>query len=310
MTSAEIPFSASSQPRHVAIIMDGNNRWAKERRLPGVAGHRAGVESVRAVVETCARRGVEVLTLFAFSSENWRRPEDEVGALMRLFLLALQREVKKLHKNNIRLRIIGDRQKFSKILQQHMLKAEELTASNDRMTLVIAANYGGRWDIVQATRQLAGLVATNQLQPADISDQHLERFISLGDLPPPDLCIRTAGEKRISNFLLWQFAYTEFYFAEEYWPDFREQHLLAALQDYASRKRRFGQTDDQVDQQVSSAEPGVYSPEITGSQPSDKLPEEVVSSGTGSPVPELPATGSKKVVSPHQSTDSDVKSKC
>lgn len=248
MTSDEIPYSAGAKPKHVAIIMDGNNRWAKARNLPGVAGHKAGVESVRSVVETCARQGVEVLTLFAFSSENWRRPEDEVGALMRLFLLALQREVRKLHKNNIRLKIIGDRQKFSRLLQQHMLKAEKLTENNTRMTLVIAANYGGHWDIVQATRQIAEMVAKGQLQPIEITENLINSFISLGDLPPPDLCIRTAGEQRISNFLLWQFAYTEFYFADEYWPEFREQHLLTALDDYSKRKRRFGQTDDQVDQ--------------------------------------------------------------
>lgn len=253
MTSSAIPFFASAQPKHIAIIMDGNNRWAKARNLPGVAGHKAGVDSVRAVVETCARNGVEVLTLFAFSSENWRRPEDEVGALMRLFLLALQREVKKLHRNNIRLRIIGDRKKFSPVLQQYMQSAEELTSGNTRMTLVIAANYGGHWDIVQAARQLAELAAQGEILPADIDREHVQKFISLGDLPPPDLCIRTAGELRISNFLLWQFAYTEFYFAKEYWPDFREQHLLAALQEYAGRKRRFGQTDDQVDQQPEAA---------------------------------------------------------
>jgi len=248
MTGSDIPFYADSRPRHVAIIMDGNNRWAKARKMPGVAGHQAGVNSVRSVVETCARSGVEVLTLFAFSSENWRRPEDEVGALMRLFLVALKREVRKLHNNNIRLKIIGERQRFSPVLQQHMADAERQTANNTRMTLVIAANYGGHWDIVQAVQKVAVSVAEGKLAPADISNHHIQKHISLGDLPPPDLCIRTAGEKRISNFLLWQFAYTEFYFADEYWPDFRKQHILAALEDYAGRKRRFGQTDDQVDQ--------------------------------------------------------------
>jgi len=253
MTSSDIPFFASAQPKHIAIIMDGNNRWAKARNLPGVAGHKAGVDSVRAVVETCARNGVEVLTLFAFSSENWRRPKDEVGALMRLFLLALQREVRKLHRNNIRLRIIGDRKKFSPVLQQYMQSAEVLTSGNTRMTLVIAANYGGHWDILQAARRLAELAAQGKILPADIGSDHMQKFISLGDLPPPDLCIRTAGEQRISNFLLWQLAYTEFYFAQEYWPDFRERHLLAAIQEYAGRKRRFGQTDDQVDHQPEAA---------------------------------------------------------
>ena len=254
MASTKIPFSGSAQARHVAIIMDGNNRWAKARKLPGVAGHKAGVNSVRAVVEACARSGVEVLTLFAFSSENWRRPKAEVSALMRLFMVALKREVKKLHKNNIRLKIIGDRQKFSSALQQSMEKAELLTARNTRMTLVIAANYGGHWDIVEATRKIAGLVARGELKPAEITDEHIQSFISLGDLPPPDLCIRTAGEQRISNFLLWQFAYTEFYFADEFWPDFREESMERALLVYSKRIRRFGQTDDQVVGKSSSSE--------------------------------------------------------
>ncbi len=247
MVSAEIPLIADSKPKHVAIIMDGNNRWAKQRRLPGVAGHKAGVEAVRAVVEICARNGVEVLTLFAFSSENWRRPEDEVGALMKLFLLALQREVKKLHKNNIRLRIIGDRSKFSSTLQSHMADAEGLTVANTGMTLAIAANYGGHWDITQATRKVAELVAAGLLKPQDITDEHIQQFVELGDYPAPDLCVRTAGEQRISNFLLWQFAYTEFYFADVFWPDFRQDEMQKALDAYAARKRRFGQTDDQVD---------------------------------------------------------------
>ena len=292
MASSDIPYVASAQPRHVAIIMDGNNRWAKSRNLPGVAGHKAGVDSVRAVVETCARNGVEVLTLFAFSSENWRRPEDEVGALMRLFLLALQREVKKLHKNNIRLRIIGDREKFSEVLQQHMERAEKLTKDNTRMTLVIAANYGGHWDIVQATRRLAELAARGQIEPADIDRQHIQQFISLGDLPPPDLCIRTAGEQRISNFLLWQFAYTEFYFAKEYWPDFRAQNLLDALKEYSCRKRRFGQTDDQVDRQadLSEVNPQMYpiNSSSAESQAGGALRVEQKSSGTESDTSQKP----------------------
>ena len=259
MSASDIPVSAEAIPRHVAVIMDGNNRWAKARKLPGIAGHKAGVDAVRAAVETCARNGVEVLTLFAFSSENWRRPEDEVGALMRLFLLALQREVKKLHKNNIRLRIIGDRSKFNLALQNHMEEAEELTKNNTRMTLVIAANYGGHWDITQAARQLAVKAASGELQPKDITDEDIQQYICLGDYPPPDLCIRTAGEQRISNFLLWQFAYTELYFADEYWPDFKEEHMLKALEDYSRRKRRFGQTDDQVDQQKSTSQKSINS---------------------------------------------------
>ncbi|MCG2580371.1 MAG: polyprenyl diphosphate synthase [Marinobacter sp.] len=244
--SAEIPVSADSRPRHVAIIMDGNNRWAKERQLKGVAGHKAGVNAVKSVVETCAREGVEVLTLFAFSSENWRRPKDEVSALMRLFLFALEREVKKLHRNNIRLRIIGDRTAFSPALQEHMEKAEALTRHNTLMTLVIAANYGGHWDIAQATRQVAEKVRAGELEPSDVTDDLIQQHLSIGDLPMPDLMIRTAGEQRISNFMLWHLAYTELYFSPVYWPDFLEDEMKEALKAYASRQRRFGQTDDQI----------------------------------------------------------------
>jgi|SRR5690554_594169 len=249
--SAEIPVSASSRPRHVAIIMDGNNRWAKARRLKGVAGHKAGVDAVRAVVETCAREGVEVLTLFAFSSENWRRPADEVTALMRLFLFALEREVRKLHRNNIKLKIIGDRSAFSTILQEHMRKAEELTFNNTRMTLVIAANYGGHWDITQATQKLAAQVRAGQLEPSDITDNLIQQHLNVGDLPMPDLMIRTAGEQRISNFMLWHLAYTELYFSPVFWPDFKNDEMLKALQAYAGRQRRFGQTDDQIAAQAA-----------------------------------------------------------
>ncbi|RBW50077.1 polyprenyl diphosphate synthase [Marinobacter sp. F3R11] len=244
--SAEIPVSADSRPRHVAIIMDGNNRWAKARRLKGVAGHKAGVDAVRSVVETCAREGVEVLTLFAFSSENWRRPKDEVSALMKLFVFALEREVRKLHRNQIRLRIIGDRSAFNPTLQELMAKAEQLTSNNTRMTLVIAANYGGHWDIAQATRQVAEKVKEGVLQPSDITDGLIQQHLSIGDLPMPDLMIRTAGEQRISNFMLWHLAYTELYFSPVFWPDFKEDEMHKALQAYAGRQRRFGQTDDQI----------------------------------------------------------------
>jgi undecaprenyl diphosphate synthase len=244
--SAEIPVSADSRPRHVAIIMDGNNRWAKARRLKGVAGHKAGVGAVKSVVEVCAREGVEVLTLFAFSSENWRRPQDEVSALMKLFVFALEREVRKLHRNNIRLRIIGDRSAFSPTLQELMAKAEQLTSNNTTMTLVIAANYGGHWDIAQATRQVAQQVKAGQLQPSDITGDLIQQRLSIGDLPMPDLMIRTAGEQRISNFMLWHLAYTELYFSPVYWPDFNEDEMRKALQVYAGRQRRFGQTDDQI----------------------------------------------------------------
>ena len=245
MTS-KIPYTASNRPKHVAIIMDGNNRWAKSRNQIGVSGHKAGVDAVRSVVKTCVREGVEVLTLFAFSSENWRRPAIEVGALMRLFLVALQHEVKKLHKNNIRLRIIGDRSKFSDLLQEYMEKAERLTESNTGMTLVVAANYGGQWDITQAVKSIARSALNGDLVPEDIDEGMIESRLSLGDLPMPDLMIRTAGEYRISNFMLWQLAYAEYYFSELYWPDFKEEQMLAALDAYSQRKRRFGQTDEQV----------------------------------------------------------------
>ncbi len=244
--SADIPVTADARPRHVAIIMDGNNRWAKAHRLKGVAGHKAGVKAVKAVVETCAREGVEVLTLFAFSSENWRRPEEEVSALMRLFLFALEREVKKLHRNNIRLRIIGDRSAFSPKLQEHMARAEELTRDNTLMTLVIAANYGGHWDITQATRKVAEEVRNGRLALSDVNDTVIQQHLSIGDLPMPDLLIRTAGEQRVSNFLLWHLAYTEFYFSDVYWPDFLEDEMRKALAAYSQRQRRFGQTDDQL----------------------------------------------------------------
>ncbi len=244
--TADIPVAAGDRPRHVAIIMDGNNRWAKAHRLTGVAGHKAGVNAVKATVETCAREGVEVLTLFAFSSENWRRPADEVSALMRLFLFALEREVKKLHRNDIRLRIIGDRTAFSATLQEHMDRAEALTRNNTRMTLVIAANYGGHWDITQATRAIAEQVKAGALNPSDITDDTLREYLSISDLPLPDLMVRTAGEQRISNFLLWHLAYTELYFSRVYWPDFGEAEMREALRAYAGRQRRFGQTDDQI----------------------------------------------------------------
>lgn len=239
-------------PRHLAIIMDGNNRWAKKRLLGGISGHKAGLKAVRTIVEASARAGVEVLTLYAFSSENWRRPTEEVNALMDLFLMALNREVKKLHKNNLRLRVIGDTSRFSAAIQKAIVAAEQLTAGNDGMTLAIAANYGGHWDITQAARSLAEDVAAGRLQPSDITEAALQARVALGDLPAPDLCIRTAGEQRISNFLLWQFAYTEFYFTPEFWPDFDQASLQQAFASYAGRVRRFGRTDEQLDQTLSS----------------------------------------------------------
>ncbi|MEX6501143.1 polyprenyl diphosphate synthase [Pseudomonas zhanjiangensis] len=242
-TNSGVPASV---PRHVAIIMDGNNRWAKKRLLPGVAGHKAGVDAVRAVIEVCAEAGVEVLTLFAFSSENWQRPADEVGALMELFLGALRRETKKLNENGISLRIIGDRSRFHPELQAAMREAEALTAGNQRFILQIAANYGGQWDIAQAAQRLAREVQAGHLQPEDITPGLLQGCLATGDQPLPDLCIRTGGEHRISNFLLWQLAYSELYFSDLFWPDFKQDAMRKALADFARRQRRFGKTSEQI----------------------------------------------------------------
>jgi undecaprenyl diphosphate synthase len=235
-------------PRHIAIIMDGNGRWAKMRMLPRTAGHHAGVGAVRKTVEFCAQKGVEALTLFAFSSENWRRPQQEVSVLMSLFLSTLEKETQKLHQNNVRLRIIGDRTAFAPELQERMAAAEQVTAGNTGLSLCIAANYGGRWDITQAARKMAQAVADGNLNPADITETTLDSHTALAGLPEPDLFIRTGGEQRISNFLLWHLAYTELYFTSTLWPDFNEQILEAALEDYAGRQRRFGHTSEQVDQ--------------------------------------------------------------
>nr|MBH9371540.1 di-trans,poly-cis-decaprenylcistransferase [Pseudomonas aeruginosa] len=234
-------------PRHVAIIMDGNNRWAKKRLLPGVAGPKAGVDAVRAVIEVCAEAGVEVLPLFAFSSENWQRPADEVSALMELFLVALRREVRKLDENGIRLRIIGDRTRFHPELQAAMREAEAATAGNTRFLLQVAANYGGQWDIVQAAQRLAREVQGGHLAADDISAELLQGCLVTGDQPLPDLCIRTGGEHRISNFLLWQLAYAELYFSDLFWPDFKHAAMRAALADFSKRQRRFGKTSEQVE---------------------------------------------------------------
>ena len=233
-------------PKHVAIVMDGNNRWAKRRHLPGVAGHKSGVKAVRIVIEQAARLGVEVLTLFAFSSENWQRPEKEVNALMQLFLNALQREVKKLHEHNIRLIIMGDLAGFSSTLQEHIHKAQDLTKDNDGLTLVVAANYGGRWDMSNAAKQLALDVKAGKVNTDDITPELFGKYTCLHDMPEPDLCIRTGGELRISNFMLWQFAYSELVFSDALWPDFKETHFWSAIEEYNSRTRRFGRTDEQL----------------------------------------------------------------
>ncbi|MDM7323341.1 MAG: polyprenyl diphosphate synthase [Gammaproteobacteria bacterium] len=233
-------------PVHVAIIMDGNGRWAEQRGYPRVFGHRQGATALRTTVRTCAERGVRVLTVFAFSSENWRRPSSEVGALMQLFLQSLRHEVRRLHEAGVRLRFIGERSRFDPVLQARMAEAEELTASNERMTLVVAVNYGGRWDITQAARALAGEVASGRLAPEAVDEITLVRHLALGDLPEPDLLIRTGGEQRISNFLLWQLAYAELYFTPVLWPDFDAEALDRALAWYAGRERRFGQISAQL----------------------------------------------------------------
>jgi undecaprenyl diphosphate synthase len=233
-------------PRHVAIIMDGNGRWARQRQLPRIAGHRAGVENVRQIVGRCAELGIDYLTLFAFSSENWRRPPTEVRLLMELFVHALEQEAQRLHENGVRLRVIGERAAFPSKLQRAIAKAEATTAANGRLTLVIAANYGGRWDITQAARALAGEVGAGVLAASDITPELLGSRLSLSDAPEPDLFIRSGGEQRISNFLLWQLAYTEMHFTECLWPDFDREQFDAALASFARRQRRFGMTGEQL----------------------------------------------------------------
>jgi len=232
-------------PRHVAIIMDGNGRWAEARGQPRHAGHQQGVEPVRMCVRECLRHGIGALTLFAFSSENWRRPGAEVGALMGLFVEALESEVEELHGNGVRLSFIGDLQGFPARLQARMQAAGERTAQNVKLSLQVAVGYGGRWDIVQAARQLAQRCASGEMLPEDIDEDSFGAALQLAGLPDPDLFIRTGGERRISNFLLWNLAYTELYFSPELWPDFDAACFAAALADFAARQRRFGQTSAQ-----------------------------------------------------------------
>ncbi|MDL2355815.1 MAG: polyprenyl diphosphate synthase [Pseudomonadota bacterium] len=229
-------------PRHVAIIMDGNGRWATKRMLPRVAGHVKGVEAVRDCVEACVERGIGYLTLFAFSSENWRRPEEEVSLLMRLFVTALEREVAKMHANDIRLKVVGDLARFDSKLRDMIANAERRTANNTRLTLTICANYGGRWDIMQATGKM---VAANP-GVTEFTEAQLAEHLAMAYAPEPDLFIRTGGEERISNFLLWQLAYSELYFTETFWPDFSIQSLDTAIASYQSRERRFGRTGAQL----------------------------------------------------------------
>ena len=229
-----------SVPRHLAIIMDGNNRWARREGYAGVAGHRAGAEVAREIVSACEMRGIRYLTLFAFSSENWGRPKAEVRALLALLSRYLRNEVEKLARDGVRLRVIGRRDRFSPHLQKLIARAEAATETGDRATLTLALDYGGRWDVAEVTRSIAQDVAAGKLNPADIDEETVSQRLTTANLPDPDLCIRTAGEARISNFLLWQFAYAEFWFTEVLWPDFDETVLDLALADYAVRERRFG----------------------------------------------------------------------
>jgi len=241
----------SAVPRHVAVIMDGNGRWAKQRRLPRFAGHKRGVEAVRGTVQVCAERGVKFLTLFAFSSENWRRPADEVALLMQLFHVALTSEVERLHRNGIRLRVVGDLSRFDARMRTLIENGERTTAGNSRLTLTVAANYGGRWDILQALGRL--LREHPEAAQGPIEEAQISPFLAMSYAPEPDLFIRTGGEQRVSNFLLWQLAYTELYFTETLWPDFDAAALDAAIASYAHRERRFGRTSEQLEEAKRAA---------------------------------------------------------
>lgn len=247
---AEIPENEQNLvPQHVAIIMDGNGRWAEQRGKHRVFGHKAGVKAVRESVQYARKSGVKSLTLFAFSSENWRRPEDEVSALMELFITVLGSEVKKLHKNDIKLKVVGDKSAFSDRLQKKIADAERLTENNQSLVLNIAANYGGRWDIVQSARQLAGACRRGELHEDDISEEMFDSHTSFCGLPELDLLIRTGGDHRISNFLLWQVAYAELYFSDLLWPDFDEASFAQAVASFSCRERRYGQTGQQLQEQ-------------------------------------------------------------
>ena len=253
-TSAEIPdrgqrrasAHGESLPRHVAIVMDGSGRWARRRRLPRFAGHRAGVDAARDIVRACGERGIEVLTLFAFSSENWRRPRDEVEGLMGLFRNALEQETRRLHERNVRLEVVGERRALNDMLRKRIGQAEELTRTNTGLRLIVAMNYGGHWDVTQACRSIARQVRDEALDPDTISPELVNEHLSLSKFPPPDLFIRTGGEMRVSNFLIWHLAYAELYFTETLWPDFDPRALDEALGAFAGRQRRFGRTSEQV----------------------------------------------------------------
>lgn len=248
MSSTQQIPQPSETPRHIAVIMDGNGRWARRRRLPRIAGHRRGAEAVRATVRACAERGIEYLTLFAFSSENWRRPAEEVALLMKLFQTALEREVDELRANGVRLKVVGDTRRFDPKIRRLIERGEQLTAANRRLTLTIAANYGGRWDILQAMNRLL----KENPSVREVPEEMLTPCLAMSYAPEPDLFIRTGGEQRISNFLLWQLAYTELYFTDTLWPDFDAAALDAAIASYRGRERRFGRTSEQLEQSKRS----------------------------------------------------------
>ena len=245
-SSTQLIPQTGELPNHVAVIMDGNGRWAGSRGLPRVAGHKRGVDAVKALVSDCGRRGIGYLTLFAFSSENWRRPADEVSWLMALFMTLLEREVRTLHRNKVCLKVIGDLSAFEPRLQDLILHAESQTSKNSGLRLTIAANYGGRWDLLQAMRAMLAVKPQLAQQPELIGESDLSAFLAMADAPEPDLFIRTGGEQRISNFLLWHLAYTELYFTDTLWPDFDEESFALALQSYRKRERRFGRTSEQL----------------------------------------------------------------
>jgi undecaprenyl diphosphate synthase len=257
MAAADNPdfITQNGLPRHIAIIMDGNGRWAQKRFMPRAFGHQAGVKAVRKIVEHSANRGIEVLTLFAFSSENWRRPKEEVSLLMKLFVETLKREISTLDKNNICVRFIGDRSAFPDTLQQIMTEGEARTKDNKALTLVIAANYGGHWDIAQAFQKVVDKMATGELTKQPISPLLVSEHLSTAGLPHPDLFIRTGGEQRVSNFLLWQLAYAEFYFTDTLWPDFNQNSLNEAINSFKGRQRRFGHTGEQILNKSASFQP-------------------------------------------------------
>ena len=246
MNTSASPQSGAAVPRHVAVIMDGNGRWARGRGLPRIAGHHKGQERVRELTRAAGEAGVGYLTLFAFSSENWQRPEEEVRMLLELFVAALDREIAELHRNNVRFQVIGDVARFGPEITRRIASAETLTRENSALTLTIAANYGGRWDIARACRHLAEAVRAGELEAGAITPETVDAYLTTCTLPDPDLFIRTGGEQRISNFLLWQLAYTELYFTPVLWPDFDSAQFAHALADYAGRERRFGRTGEQI----------------------------------------------------------------